>query len=147
MANLLISSCRVVPLSRNNINGTQFRLLNPSHGLFNEIHCRHVYSFAFVKAFIRLVRGNLQGIWIVLSASVISYVYFTDNSLLFSHATTINARSLGDMLHQYANVCGQVINMEKSSMSLISVLRLSRVVMMLFFLFWVSQWWIGTINI
>lgn len=61
-------------------------------------------------------QGWLQGIRIPPSAPTISNMCFADDTILFSQATEQEAVVIRDILHRYAQVSGQIINMEKSTM-------------------------------
>lgn len=61
-------------------------------------------------------QGWLKGIRIPPSAPTISNICFADDTILFSQATEQEAVVIRDILHRYAQVSGQIINMEKSTM-------------------------------
>ena len=61
------------------------------------------------------VDGIIKGVSICRRAPKICNLPFADDSLLFCHATQIEAEIINDILQLYAHASGQSIHLEKSS--------------------------------
>jgi len=61
-------------------------------------------------------RGELEGVKVCREAPVISYLLFTDDSLMLMHANKKNANCLSDILNRYCANSGQKASEAKSSM-------------------------------
>lgn len=74
-----------------------------------------------MEGFIRLVEeavdnGKLHGV-MAPSTPVISHLCYADDTVLYSQATMVEANELLRILGKYAQASGQIINLEKSSMT------------------------------
>ncbi|KAM2202359.1 hypothetical protein ACFX1X_001182 [Malus domestica] len=60
-------------------------------------------------------RGALQGFSVSPNGNPISHLFFTDDSVLFGHASVEEARGIVEVLRTYARGSGQAVNLSKSS--------------------------------
>lgn len=57
----------------------------------------------------------IRGIRFGNSGPSLTHLLFADDSLLFAEATSNNVTAIKDILHEYEDLSGQAINLDKSS--------------------------------
>lgn len=104
------------------MNGSQFGVLQPGRRLRQGDPLSPYLFICVVESFIALIseaerRGEISGVRVARNTPSITTLCFADETLLFCKATEGEAVALKTRLDLYANVSGQVINYEKSSMT------------------------------
>lgn len=104
------------------LNGKQFGALQPERGLRQGDPLSPYLFICCVEVFISMVeaavsQGRLHGVKVASTAPVISNLCFADDTILFCLAIPTEAEEVVTILNQYAQVSGQVINLEKSTMT------------------------------
>ncbi|KAL5558120.1 hypothetical protein UlMin_034331 [Ulmus minor] len=102
------------------INGEKLGLINPSRGLrqgdplspYLFLLCAEGLSF-IIHMYER--NGKLQGMRCGSSGPNISYLFFTDDSLLFVEATPASCSAIKEVLSLYETASGQLMNYSKSA--------------------------------
>jgi hypothetical protein len=75
------------------------------------IICANVFSGLITKA---QMNSEIHGVKVANGAPAISQLLFTDDSLLFCRATTKEAATIGNIIEDYQEASGQLVNMDKS---------------------------------
>ncbi|XP_057440277.1 uncharacterized protein LOC130732189 [Lotus japonicus] len=78
------------------------------------ILCGEVFSALINKA---VMSSSLHGVKVARSAPVISHLLFADDSVIFAKATPEEVESVKEILSTYERVSGQVINLDKSTLT------------------------------
>lgn len=104
------------------LNGSQFGFLQPSRGLRQGDPLYPYLFICVVEAFIGLISQAewnewIRGVQVARQAPIITSLCFADYTLLFCRASVAEATSLKEVLDKYAEVSGQFINYDKSSMT------------------------------
>ncbi|XP_050207258.1 uncharacterized protein LOC126656694 [Mercurialis annua] len=102
------------------LNGSIYGYLKPSRGLRQGdplspllfVLCAQGLSFLLDKA---VHNGLIQGLRINSICPSISHLFFADDAILFTPANTSSAQVILQILNDYANASGQLINYDKSS--------------------------------
>lgn len=76
--------------------------------------CADVF-LGFLKR--KVCSKEIHGIRVVRQAPKISHLFFANDSFLFTHANHHKAEKIIEMLQQYQNSSGQVVNLKKSEAS------------------------------
>ncbi|XP_012835792.1 PREDICTED: uncharacterized protein LOC105956483 [Erythranthe guttata] len=103
-------------------NGCQFGSLQPSRGLRQGDPLSPYLFILCTEALVAMIHqaeesSSLHGIVIAPMAPSVSCLCFADDTLVFCKATPDNAHTLHRILQDYAAASGQVVNLEKSTMS------------------------------
>lgn len=104
------------------LNGKQFGALQPGRGL-RQGDPLSPYLFIFcVEAFISMMeraveQGRLHGVQVAPSAPTVSNLCFADDTVIYCQASMQEAEEILSILDRYAQASGQIINLEKSSMT------------------------------
>ncbi|XP_074287942.1 uncharacterized protein LOC141613105 [Silene latifolia] len=104
------------------INGTPTREFQPSRGLrqgdplspYLFILCAEVFSNLIKCA---VVNNSLHGIRNSQSAPMVSHLFFADDSLIFLKANLREAEVITNIIRRYEDASGQLVNLEKTTVS------------------------------
>lgn len=126
------------------LNGSRFGHLTSNQGIRQGDPLSPYLFICCVEAFIQMVeaavgQGHIKGVRIAPSAPVLSNLCFVDDAILFTQATVEEAEVVRSILNKNAGVSGQLINMKKSTMSLVPTFahrKLRR-----FIIYYPSRWW------
>ena len=122
-----VMSCITTPSFSIRINGN----ILPSKGLHQGDPLSPYLFLLCAKSLTSLLdkaerEGQLHGVSICRRAPSISHFLFADNSLLFCQATQGEVQTISEVLHLYAVLFGQCINLEKSSIYFSSNVKAER---------------------
>lgn len=104
------------------LNGAQFGYLIPARGLRQGDPLSPYLFICCVEIFIRMMessvaRGSLRGVKIGPLAPIISNLCFADDTVLYGRTTLQEAEEISRILNTYARLSGQIIKLEKSSIT------------------------------
>ena len=124
-------SCVTTPSFSIRINGKAYGNILPSRGLRQGDPLSPYLFLLCAKSLTSLLdkaerEGQLHGVSICRRAPSISHFLFADNSLLFCQATQGEMQTISEVLHLYAVLFGQCINLEKSSIYFSSNVKAER---------------------
>ncbi|KAK2638578.1 hypothetical protein Ddye_026373 [Dipteronia dyeriana] len=105
------------------INGNVYGNIKPSRGLRQDDPLSPFLFFFTQKVCLICCvelkkKGNISGFKCSKGGPVISHLYFIDDSLVFTKANEKNCAAIKTILEVYVKASGQVINYDKSSMSI-----------------------------
>ncbi|XP_057450409.1 uncharacterized protein LOC130741856 [Lotus japonicus] len=104
------------------LNGNPQTVFSPGRGLrqgdplspYLFILCGEVFSALIERV---VLSANLSGIRVARAVPVISHLLFADDSIVFARANVDKARTLQAIVATYERASGQVINLDKSMLS------------------------------
>ncbi|XP_074315549.1 uncharacterized protein LOC141651749 [Silene latifolia] len=105
-----------------NVNGRLSHVLVPERGLrqgdplspYLFILCAEVFSSMIRMA---VENNSLHGIRVTTNAPVVSHLFFADDSIIFVRAKESEGQCVKDILRQYEMASGQMVSLEKTTVS------------------------------
>ena len=103
-----------------NINGERRGFVKPSRGLRQGDPLSPYLFLLVTEGFSNLLTKSMQGnrltgLKVAHSCPALSHLFFADDTLIFCRANKEEAGEVMQILKQYGEASGQIVNMEKSS--------------------------------